>query len=157
MRLVASDMASMVGEHVSLAAGMALARRHSRRAVDETPVSGTCAAPCRVSARTRRVRPRVRLMPVLGEDAIRMTRLPEAADQPGNAAKAHLAASRIPKAAAPNMRKLPKALNIVNIQAIQTISNIPVNILRGLFSGVGRLFLAADRFREAGTERDRYG
>jgi len=82
-----------------------------------------------------------------------MTRLPEAADQPRNAAKAHLTASSISKAAAPNIRKLPKALSIVHIQ---TISNIPVNILRGLFSGVGRLLLAADRFREAGTERDRY-
>jgi len=83
-----------------------------------------------------------------------MTRLSEPADQPRNAAKAHLAASSMPKAAAPNMRKLPKALDIVDVQAI---SNIPVNILRGFFSRVGQLLLAADRFREAGTERDRYG
>jgi len=76
-----------------------------------------------------------------------MARLRDAADQPRKAVKAHAGRSSIPKAKAPNVRK------VLNIVDLTTISSIPVRILRGVFSGLGQLLLAADRFRAGGTER----
>jgi hypothetical protein len=69
-----------------------------------------------------------------GREAIRMVRLPDAAGQ--------------------QLGQFRKAGNVLNIRAVQSIS---IKVLRGFFAGVGQLLLAADRFREAGTERERYG
>ena len=77
-----------------------------------------------------------------------MARLRDAAEQLRNAGEVHPGVSSIP-----NVPKVQKP----NMVDIPTISNIPVRILRGFFSGVGQLLLAADRFREVGTQRERYG
>jgi hypothetical protein len=77
-----------------------------------------------------------------------MARLRDAAEQLRNAGEVHPGVSSIP-----NVPKVQKP----NMADIPTISNIPVRILRGFFSGVGQLLLAADRFREVGTQRERYG
>jgi len=61
---------------------------------------------------------------------------------------------RLPDAAGQQLGQLRKAGNVLNIRAVQSIS---IKVLRGFFSGVGQLLLAADRFREAGTEHEPYG
>lgn len=61
---------------------------------------------------------------------------------------------RLPDAAGQQLGQLRKAGNVLNIRAVQSIS---IKVLRGFFSGVGQLLLAADRFREAGAERESYG
>jgi hypothetical protein len=78
-----------------------------------------------------------------------MARLRAAADQPRNAAVVNTSISPI--------SNISDTSDISNISSISSISSIPVRILRGFFSGVGQLLLAADRFREVGTERQRYG
>src|SRR5260370_7863321 len=78
------------------------------------------------------------------KEAIRMVRLPDAAGQLENAENVRYVKNA-------RVRTIPSIRNISNI------ISIPVRVLRGLFSGVGQLLLAADRFRDVGTERERYG
>jgi hypothetical protein len=52
--------------------------------------------------------------------------------------------------------QLRNAKNVSNMGEDGNIL-IPVRVLRGVFSCLGQLLLAADRFREAGPERQRYG
>src|SRR6266581_4175384 len=82
MRLVGSDMRSMVGELRTLPAVPAGLR--ARHAVDRTPVSSTHAARCRVRAGPRKAAARAATRPGARKEA-RMVRLPDAAEQVKNA------------------------------------------------------------------------
>src|SRR5262245_12436785 len=71
-----------------------------------------------------------------GKEAIRMVRLPDATGRLRNAGGIRI---------------------MLNIRAIRAVPTIPGRVLRGLFSGVGQLLLAADRFRGSGISPERYG
>jgi len=63
---------------------------------------------------------------------------------------------RLPDATG-RLRNAGSIRNKLNIRSVRTVPAIPVRVLRGFFSGVGQLLLAADRFRGSGTSRERYG
>jgi hypothetical protein len=82
-----------------------------------------------------------------------MVRLPDAAGQLQNAEDVRY----VKNARARTIPTIRNILTMSNISNISNIISIPVRVLRGLFSGVGQLLLAADRFRDVGTEHERYG
>jgi hypothetical protein len=85
-----------------------------------------------------------------------MVRLPDAAGQLQNAENVRYVKNARVRTI-PTIRTIRTVLAIPNMSNIMNIISIPVRVLRGLFSGAGQLLLAADRFRDVGTERERYG
>jgi hypothetical protein len=85
-----------------------------------------------------------------------MVRLPDAAGQLQNAENVRYVKNARARTI-PTIRIIRTILTVPNMSNIINIISIPVRVLRGLFSGVGQLLLAADRFRDVGTERERYG
>ncbi len=85
-----------------------------------------------------------------------MVRLPDAAGQLQNAENVRYVKNARVRTI-PTIRTIRTVLTIGSMSNITNVISIPVRVLRGLFSGVGQLLLAADRFRDVGTERERYG
>jgi hypothetical protein len=81
-----------------------------------------------------------------------MARLRAAGDQPQDSGDLHTTISPIS-----DISSISGASGASGASSIPGISSIPVRILRGFFSGIGQLLLAADRFRAGGTEREGYG
>ena len=71
-----------------------------------------------------------------------MVRLPDAAGRLGNAGNAGHAGNA------------GNTGDTRNIRSVREITEMPVKALRGLFSGIGQLLLAADRFRTEETQRE---
>src|SRR5258708_39508842 len=90
-----------------------------------------------------------------GEEAIRMVRLPDAAGQLQNAENVRYVKNARVRTI-PTIRTIRTILTIGSMSNITNVISIPVRVLRGLFSGVGQLLHAADRFRDVGTARERY-